>query len=93
MHAHIKNGCYGPCYLVVYVCRNDSHAKEDVVPSCELTLKNLQLDYLDLYLIHWPQPLKKGTKLATAADEEKLGYTGERMDETWKVHLKSLVRR
>lgn len=69
----------------IYFFRNDSHAKEDVVPSCETTLKNLQLDYLDLYLIHWPQSMKKGAQIATMTEEEKLGWDAERMDETWKV--------
>jgi len=35
---------------------NDKHAKEDVLPSLRQSLKDLQLDYFDLYLVHWPFP-------------------------------------
>ncbi|XP_045457675.1 aldo-keto reductase AKR2E4-like [Melitaea cinxia] len=33
---------------------NTFHAKEAVVPALRESLRSLQLDYVDLYLIHWP---------------------------------------
>lgn len=29
---------------------------EDVIPACEDSLRMLELDYLDMYVVHWPWP-------------------------------------
>ncbi len=35
---------------------NDKHAEQDVIPSCLRSLRDLRLDYLDAYFVHWPFP-------------------------------------
>ncbi|MCL2284589.1 MAG: aldo/keto reductase [Fibromonadales bacterium] len=37
---------------------NDDHGYDSTLKALELTLKKLDFDYLDIYLIHWPNPLK-----------------------------------
>jgi len=72
---------------------NDKHAEKDVGPSCEKSLKDLQLDYLDLYLIHWPFPNShaKGVSVSSR-DKNAKAYIHENYMKTWR-QLEKLVER
>lgn len=64
----------------------DSHAPEDVRPCLEQTLSDLQMDGLDLYLIHWPvaQHPQETPHIAESADD--LIPLAERpLAETWRA--------
>lgn len=61
---------------------NSFHKRKDALPAIELSLKNLRLDYLDLYLVHWPVALKEGVLFPeSAADMYSLEEVP--LSETW----------
>ena len=66
--------------------RSHDHAPEDVEPAYRLTLKNLQLEYLDLYLVHNPFAFRKAAEKEWD-DANKLGYDELRMSHTWQVRF------
>lgn len=48
---------------------NNAHLPENIEPAIKQTLADLQLEYLDLYLIHWAVAFKPGIVFAQSADE------------------------
>ena len=70
---------------------NNHHAVADVVPAFEKSLSNLKLDYLDLYLIHWPYPNFHAPKVdVTSRDPHAVPYIHENYMKTWE-QLEKLV--
>ncbi|XP_036216518.1 aldo-keto reductase family 1 member B1 isoform X1 [Bactrocera oleae] len=64
---------------------NTFHSPELVRGALETTLKNLRLDYLDLYLIHWPMGYKEGGALFPNDDLGKVQYSDVDYVDTWKA--------
>ena len=64
---------------------NDKHAEEDVIPACQETLQDLQLEYLDLYLIHWPFPNHHDPGVdVNSRDPYAIPYIHENYMKTWR---------
>jgi diketogulonate reductase-like aldo/keto reductase len=72
---------------------NDKHHEDDVVAACEESLRDLQLEYLDLYLVHWPFPNYHAPGCdVTSRSADAVSYIHERYMKTWR-RMEQLVDR
>ena len=70
---------------------NDKHDEKDVIPAFEKSLTDLQLGYLDLYLIHWPFPNFHAPGCGvTSRSADAKSYIHENYMKTWRK-LEELV--
>ena len=70
---------------------SNAHAAKHVRPALERTLKNLQLNYLDLYLIHWPVSFRADITFPKRPDQ----FISPRdlpIIETWKA-MEKMVKK
>ncbi|XP_060253545.1 dihydrodiol dehydrogenase 3-like isoform X2 [Ovis aries] len=58
---------------------------ELVRPALEKSLKNVQLDYVDLYIIHFPLALKPGEELFPKDENGKMMYDSVDLCRTWEA--------
>jgi len=72
---------------------NDKHGTEDVIASCKQSLSDLRLDYLDLYLVHWPFPNHHPPGCdVSARNPHAVPYIHENYMRTWRA-MEELVDR
>jgi alcohol dehydrogenase (NADP+) len=76
---------------------NDMHGKGDVLLACARSLKDLQLEYIDVYFVHWPFANYHAPGCAAdARNPDSRPFSVERFMATWRqmerLHDMGLVR-
>ena len=72
--------------FVVTKLWNTNHRPERVKPAFEASLRRLQLDYIDLYLIHTPFAFKPGDEQDPRDDEGNVVYDAQvTLLDTWRA--------
>jgi alcohol dehydrogenase (NADP+) len=64
---------------------NNMHGKGQVLESCTRSLDDLRLNYLDMYLVHWPFPNHHAAGVdAGSRDPDAVPYIHENFMKTWR---------
>ena len=70
MSIYILTLCYPREEL--FICSklwNNKHYPEDIVADCKNTLEELGLEYVDLFLMHYPHAYRRGEEMFPADEE------------------------
>lgn len=72
---------------------NSAHAYDDALHAIDESLKNLQMDYVDLYLIHWPESETRNEAWRALVDIYKSGKAKSIGVSNYTVrHLEQLLK-
>lgn len=61
---------------------NNMHGRGSVIPALKQTLSDLRLDYLDLFLVHWPIPIRPGIAFPEQASDF-VSLADQPLADTW----------
>lgn len=69
---------------------NTKHHPDDVEDACRKSLSDLDLGYLDLYLMHWPMAFERGVELMPKRPDGTIRYANTHYRDTW-IAMEKLV--
>ena len=64
---------------------NTRHHPDEVIPAMKRTLSDLQVEYVDLYLIHWPTGYPAGEELLPRNPDGTVKFSDVHYLDTWKM--------
>lgn len=85
LQAVMADGVTRPELWITSKLWNDKHDERDVIPAFRHSLADLQLEYLDLYLVHWPFPNTHAPGVdVRSRDNRAQPYIHENFMKTWR---------
>ncbi len=64
---------------------NKNMKPEEVIPACDESMRKLGVDYLDMYLVHWPWPnFHEPGASGNSVNEQAVPYIHEMFMEVWE---------